>query len=232
MQQALQRAVHFRHKVRLRLCTKHMLMRVFVPCLQKQEELERLQAELHSLLAGVTAARHEQQQQQRLLAQLHHQHEDFTRVMHYRLLHCCVPQCPCYTVIFLYVTGALLHASLLSHWCIPPRRCPIAAPSLNSSLHCGITFNKQWRCVCLSRDICCFGTTAAERFALLVVKYCCWQAERAVQDHVSQLQEELRGLKDAKHHHAEQQCEQVGAPLPMTMHVFTILISSFSALSS
>ena len=151
MQQALQRALHFKHKVRLRLCTKHMLMRV-VPCLQKQEELEKLQAELHSLLAGVTAARHEQQQQQRLLAQLHHQHEDFTRVMHCRLLHCCVPQCPCYTVIFLYVTGALLHASLLSHWCIPPRRCPFAAPSSNSSLHCGITLTSNGG-VCVSQGV-------------------------------------------------------------------------------
>ncbi len=35
-----------------------------------------MQAELHSLLAGVMAARHEQQQEQRRLAQLQHQHED------------------------------------------------------------------------------------------------------------------------------------------------------------
>lgn len=48
--------------------------------LQKEEELGRLQAELHSLLAGVTAARHEQQQQERLLAQLHHRHQDTMQV--------------------------------------------------------------------------------------------------------------------------------------------------------
>ena len=48
--------------------------------LQKEEELDRLQAELHSLLAGVTAVRHEQQQQERLLALLDHQHQDSLQV--------------------------------------------------------------------------------------------------------------------------------------------------------
>ena len=95
--------------------------------LQKEEELERLQAELHSLLAGVTAARHEQQQQQCLLAQLHHQHEDSTQVTYYYqcyillhkllshivtycyLLHCCTPPCHGYIAVSLHVIIALLH---------------------------------------------------------------------------------------------------------------------------
>ena len=54
---------------------------VYVVCLQKEEELDRLQAELQSLLAGVTAARHEQQQQERLLAHLHHRHQDSMQVL-------------------------------------------------------------------------------------------------------------------------------------------------------
>ena len=71
---------------------------------------------------------------------------------------------------------------------------------------------------------------AVKRYSLLKVRYCCWQAERAVQDHNSQLQEELQVLKDAKHHHAEQQREQVGATFPMSMRVFTILRGSSSIL--
>ena len=59
---------------------QHMFMFVCASCLQQEEELGRLQAELHSLLAGVTATRHEQQQQQRLIAQLRHQHEDSMQV--------------------------------------------------------------------------------------------------------------------------------------------------------
>lgn len=39
-----------------------------------------MQAELHSTLAGVTAARHEQQEEQRKIAQLKHQHEDTLQV--------------------------------------------------------------------------------------------------------------------------------------------------------
>ena len=75
----------------------------FVALLQKEEELERLQTELHSLLAGVTAARHEQQQQQHLLAQLHHQHEDSMQVTYRYLLHCCTPPCQCHIAVFLHV---------------------------------------------------------------------------------------------------------------------------------
>ena len=80
-------------------------------------------------------------------------------------------------------------------------------------------------CLLLWHDFC-------GRYALLMVMYCCCQAERAVQDHVSQLQEELQGLKDAKQHHAEQQCEQVGTLLPMSMRVCTVPISSLSILFS
>ena len=47
---------------------------------QKEEEVHKLQAELQSLLAGVTAARHEQQQQRRQLAQLHNQCQDAMQV--------------------------------------------------------------------------------------------------------------------------------------------------------
>ncbi|KAL0018930.1 hypothetical protein WJX79_001773 [Trebouxia sp. C0005] len=43
---------------------------------KKEEEVRSMQAELHSTLAGVTAARHEQQEEQRKIAQLKHQHED------------------------------------------------------------------------------------------------------------------------------------------------------------
>lgn len=92
-------------------------------------------------------------------------------------------------------------------------------------------------CFCVSVSVCvkvclllwhdCCG-----RYALLMVMYCCCQAERAVQDHVSQLQEELQGLKDAKQHYAEQQCEQVGTLLPMSMRVCTVLISSLLILFS
>ncbi len=39
-----------------------------------------MQAELHGVLAGVTAARHEQQEEQRKIAQLKHQHEDTLQV--------------------------------------------------------------------------------------------------------------------------------------------------------
>ena len=39
-----------------------------------------MQAELHGMLAGVTAARHEQQEEQRKVAQLKHQHEDALQV--------------------------------------------------------------------------------------------------------------------------------------------------------
>jgi len=54
--------------------------------LQKEEEVRSLQAELHSVLAGVTAVRHEQQEEQRKIAQLKHQHEDTLQVP---LLHFC-----------------------------------------------------------------------------------------------------------------------------------------------
>ncbi|DBB07098.1 TPA: hypothetical protein ACH3X1_011679 [Trebouxia sp. C0004] len=43
---------------------------------KKEEEVRSMQAELHSVLAGVMAARHEQQEEQRNVAQLKHQHED------------------------------------------------------------------------------------------------------------------------------------------------------------
>ena len=48
--------------------------------LQKEEEVRSMQTELHSVLAGVTAARHEQQEEQRKIAQLKHQHEDTLQV--------------------------------------------------------------------------------------------------------------------------------------------------------
>ena len=63
-------------------------------------------------------------------------------------------------------------------------------------------------------------------------KYCCWQAERAVQDHICQLQEELQGVKDAKHRHAKQQRDNVGTALPMSMDSFTVSMCTFQALSS
>ena len=61
-----------------------------------------MQAELHSVLAGVTAARHEQQEEQRKIAQLKHQHEDTLQVP---LLH--ISPTLCFHVI-IYLVGAVL----------------------------------------------------------------------------------------------------------------------------
>ena len=61
-----------------------------------------------------------------------------------------------------------------------------------------------------------------------MVKCCCWQTEREVQDHISQLQEELQRLKDRKQLHTEQQRDQVGTHLPMSMDSFTVAICSLS----
>ncbi len=49
-------------------------------CLQKEEEVRGMQAELHSVLTGVRAARHEQQEEHWKIAQLKHQHEDTLQV--------------------------------------------------------------------------------------------------------------------------------------------------------
>lgn len=113
MQQALQRALALQAQNRLGI--KHAAYACVVALLQKEEELERLQAELHSLLAGVSAARHEQQQQQRLLAQLHHQHEDAMQVTHCHLLHCCTPPCQSSIAVFLHVIPLCF---LLRHGCM------------------------------------------------------------------------------------------------------------------
>ena len=43
---------------------------------QKEEEVQKMQAELESLIAGVAAARHEQQRERRHISQLKHECED------------------------------------------------------------------------------------------------------------------------------------------------------------
>ncbi len=72
-------------------CVQH-LVTLF---LQKEEELHSVQAELHGVLAGVTAARHEQQEEQRKIAHLKHQHEDTLQVP---LLH--FPSCSASSSLF------------------------------------------------------------------------------------------------------------------------------------
>ena len=57
-------------------CVQHLV----TMCLQKEEEVRGMQAELHSVLTGVRAARHEQQEEHWKIAQLKHQHEDTLQV--------------------------------------------------------------------------------------------------------------------------------------------------------
>ena len=61
-----------------------------------------MQEELHSVLAGVTAARHEQQEEQRKISQLKHQHDDILQVPH---LHSSPTFCFHVTI---YLVGAAL----------------------------------------------------------------------------------------------------------------------------
>ena len=49
--------------------------------MQKEEEVQKMQTELESLLAGVAAARHEQQRERRQITQLKHESEDTLQVV-------------------------------------------------------------------------------------------------------------------------------------------------------